>query len=509
LLESFRKGQRWLTLIFVSVIGLVFVFFFGSGGSGFGPATPGGNTVVQLDDVKLTNSDFFRERRNTESRLRQQLGEAYDQVGADRYLDSQALSTLINSVVLAAAADDMGLHVTTDEVRRVVQTFPAFIDQDGRFSPVAFNNFAEREYGTQREFIRSFTRSLLGQKLIQVLGSQTTVSDAEIDLQTRYELDEVRIAYVALDDTLLPDGESVTDEELEAYAVANENDLRARFNERFEELSTPERLQARHILVQLSSEATEEEVVEARARAESAHARVVAGEDFAVVASEVSEDAGTSASGGDLGLFARGENDPALDEAAFALEPGGLSEVVRSPYGFHVIRVDEKQAAVDATFETARNGLAQEGATLDRARELAEINSQALAERVTEGNSLEDAARLAGLTLERPPGLKRRPDGFVPGLGAAGDLLTTAFILEAGQSSPEIFDIGGRRVLIQVLERNLADEETVLAQRADRRADVLTEKQNRTLDAWLGQYRRDLERSGRLFVNAELAIGNS
>jgi len=509
LLESFRKGQRWLTLIFVSVIGLVFVFFFGSGGGGFGPASPTGNTIVRLDDVHLTSRDFSREKQSVESRLRQQLGDSYDQIGADRYLDSQALSTMINAVVLAAAAEEMGLHVTTDEVRRVVQTFPAFIDSEGRFSPIAFNNFAEREYGTQREFIRSFTRSLLGQKLIQVLASQTAVSDAEIDLQTRYELDEIRIAYVALDDAALPAGETVSDAEIEIYSAAHEDALRAAFNERFETLSSPERIHARHILALVGTEASEDEEAEARSRAESARARVAAGEDFAAVAAELSEDAGTSATGGDLGFFARGDNDPVLDDAAFALEVGGLSEVVRSAYGFHVVQVDERQPAVEATFESARLELATEEATRERAVERAEARSQELADAIDQGANLEDAARNAGLTLERPPGLRRRGDGFVPGLGAAEDLLTTAFTLEAGQSSPEIFDVGGRRVLIQVLERNLADEETVAATRAERRRQVLVDKQNRTIEGWLAEYRRDLERSGRLLINAELALGSS
>lgn len=509
MLESFRKGQRWLTLIFVSVIGLVFVFFFGSGGSGFGPGTPTGDTIIQLDDIQLTSRDYAREKQNTETRLRQQLGDAYDQIGADRYLDSQALSTMINAVVLAAAAEEMGLHVTTDEVRRVVQTFPAFIDSEGRFSPVAFNNFAEREYGTQREFIRSFTRSLLGQKLIQVLISQTTVSDAEIDLLTRYDLDEVRIAYVALDETTLPAGEILADEDLEAYSVAHEADLRTTFNERFDSLSTPERVRARHILVLVDPDASEEEIEKARARAESAQARITGGEDFAAVAAELSDDSGTAASGGELGPFARGDNDAALDDAAFALEVGGLSELVRSPYGFHIVQLDERLPAVEATFDSSRTELAREGATRKRALEIAETRSRALAESVTNGSSLEEAARLSELTLERPPGLKRRPDGFVPGLGAAEDLLTTAFTLATGESSPEIFDLGDRRVLIQVVEKILADEQAIAAERAERRERTLIDKQNLTLDAWLGRYRRDLERSGRLSINAELAIGKS
>lgn len=508
LLESFRKGQRWLTLIFVSVIGLVFVFFFGSGGSGLGPSSPTGDTIVQLDDVQLSTRDFSREQQNTELRLRQQLGDAYDQIGADRYVDSQALSSMINGVVLAAAAEDMGLHVTTDEVKRVVQTIPSFIDAEGRFSPVAFNNFAEREYGTQRAFIRSFTRSLLGQKLIQLLTSQTTVSDAEIDLQTRYELDEVRIAYVALDDAELPADMTVSDEEIEAFAAEHEDELRTTFNDRFETLSSPERVHARHILVLVGPDATQEEEAAARARAESARTRITAGESFESVAAEVSEDAGTASEGGDLGVFARGDNDPTLDGAAFALEVGAVSEVIRTPFGFHVVQVDEKLPAVDATFESSRTQLALEGARLEKARQLAETRAQELVAAIEAGTSLEAAAAEAELSIERPPAIKRRPDGFIPGLGAASEVMTTAFTLPEGASSAEIFDVDGRRVLIQVLERNRASQDEVIAERAERRERVLVEKQNRTLDAWLSDYRRDLEAEGRLQINAETALGN-
>ncbi len=507
MLESFRKGQRWLTLIFVSVIGLVFVFFFGVGGS-FGPPTPTGNSIVELDDIQLTSRDFGREQQQTEARLRAQLGDAYDQVGADRYVDSQALSSLINNAVLATAAREMGLHVTKDEVRRVVQASPAFIDAEGRFSPAAFNNFAQREYGTQRSFIRHFTRTLLGQKLVQLLASQTTVSDAEVDLATRFDLEEVRIAYVVLDETRLPDGETISDEMIEAYANENEEALRATFAEREEALSSPERVRARHLLVLVPADASDEEEEAARARAEAARARIEAGEAFAAVASEVSEDVGTKAEGGDLGLFAHGDNDPAVDAAAFALEPGELSQVVRSSYGFHVIQVDEKQPAEPADFARSRLDLAREAVSAERARELAITRGDALARRILDGASLEDAAREEGLSLERTVAFKRRPDGFIPGLRAAPDMMTTAFTLEAGATSSEVFDLGGRRALLQVIERNAPDADTIASERTERRPQVLTQKQNERIDTWLTDYRRELERSGRLLVNAELALGS-
>lgn len=502
-----RRGQRWLTLIFVSAIGVVFVFFLGTGG-GIGPATPSGNAIVQLDEVRLTQIDLGRERASLEDRLRAELGDAYEQIGADKFLDSQALSQLINQVVLARAAEDLGLMVTKEELRRVVQSFPAFIDQEGRFDPEAFDAFAQDQFGSQRAFMEYFSRDLLRQKLVQLLAGQTSISDAELDLHIRYELEDVNLAYVAFDKTQLPAGETLSDEDAEAYAVAHEAELRTLFGEREAELSTPERIRGRHILIGVASDAAEAEVALAREKAQKARDRVVAGEDFALVAEAVSTDSATASQGGDLGVFARGLFDPALDEGAFSLAAGGVSEVVRSSHGFHVIRVEEKLAAEPATFEGHRLALARDGATRERASRRAEEQSAALAEAVRAGKTLEDAAREAGLTLERPIGVKRRPDGFVPGLGAAEQVLETAFTLEPGQSSPEVFDLPDKKVLIQALARTRLDETRLVAERAGRREQARSQKQNETVQAWLDDYRTRLERSGRLLVNSELALGS-
>jgi peptidyl-prolyl cis-trans isomerase D len=513
LLDSFRKGQRWLTLIFVSVIGLVFVFFLGVGG-GFGPSTPTGSAIVQLDDVRLGSRDFAREKYNTEARLRQELGESYDQLGADRYVDSQALGSLINSVILSTAAEEMGLQVTQDELRRVVQANPLFIDGDGRFSPEAFDRFAEYEYGSQRAFIQSYTRSLLGQKLVWLLIGQTTLSDAEVDLLSRYELEEVRLAYVSLDAGTLPAAEALEDDAIEAYSNSHEAELKTLYElqalngQPGDDFSEPERVRARHILILAAQDASVEDESEARDRAEAAHDRIVAGEDFSIVAGEVSEDVGTAQNGGDLGLFARGDNDPVLDEAAFSLEPGAISDVVRSTYGFHLIRVDEKIAPVVASFESSRLALARQQATEAAALDRANRIGDALAAALASGSSLEDAAPAQGISVDRTPGVKRRNDGFIPGIGPAKELLAAVFTLEEGESSPEIFELAGRRVLIQVLERSNPSVETIAAARSARRKRDLAGKQNLILQTWINDYRSRLELSGRLKVNAELALGS-
>jgi peptidyl-prolyl cis-trans isomerase D len=507
LLESFRKGQRWLTFIFVSVIGLVFVFFFGTGG-GLQGSTPTGNAIVELDDVRLTSIDLAREKERTEAELRGRLGDSYDEVGADRYIDSQALNTLLNNVVFAAAAEDLGLHVTKDELRQIVQSSAGFVDDQGRFDPEAFDFFARRNFGNQRLFIQYFTRQLLQQKLVQLLASQTDVSDSEIDLVTRYEGEEVRIAFVGFDPNVLPDGLEITEAEVEAYAAEHTGELEMLYEQRAAELAIPERVRARHILIRLAEDAPSELEEAARESANAARERLVAGEEFEIVSAELSQDAGTADKGGELGLFARGRNDAALDDAAFALEVGGLSDLVRSPYGFHIIRVDEKLAAETPSFAEHRNALARESIEQARARELADQRSAELVAAIQAGTSLEDAARAAGLTLERPAAIRRRSDGYIAGLGAATEAMNAAFSLPAGQSSSEIYDVGGRKVLIQVLERTEPSPEEIETARSSRREQLLLQKQNQVISAWLADFRLRLEESGRLRVNAELALGS-
>ena len=192
--------------------------------------------------------------------------------------------------MLAEAARELGLQVTKDEIRRVVQSSPGFIDEEGRFNPEAFDRFAQDNFGSQRTFMETFTRDLLGQKLVQLLAGQTTISDAELDLRIRYDLEEVRLAFVAFDKNQLTADEAVPETDVEAYATAHDGELRELFAAREVDLSLPERVHARHILVAVASDAAEADLTSAREKAQAARDRILAGEDFAAVAQEISAD---------------------------------------------------------------------------------------------------------------------------------------------------------------------------------------------------------------------------
>src|SRR5690606_1837387 len=108
---------------------------------------------------------------------------------------------------------------------------------------------------------------------------------------------------------------------------------------------------ASHVLVRIDEDTNDEQ---ARERIESLGQRIESGEDFAAVAREGSEDPGSAAQGGDLGWVERGLMVPAFEEALFALDPGKVSDPVKTEYGYHLIRVDEVEAGHAETYEEAR-----------------------------------------------------------------------------------------------------------------------------------------------------------
>lgn len=137
----------------------------------------------------------------------------------------------------------------------------------------------------------------------------------------------------------------VADDEMKKYYTEHEKDF----------LLT-ESARARHIFIQLSAKASEEEKLTARKKAEEILARLKKGEAFAKVAQETSEDADTAKNGGELGLLTPGKtNSEEFEKAAFALKSGETSEIVQSPFGFHIIKADEKTEKRTATFDESKS----------------------------------------------------------------------------------------------------------------------------------------------------------
>ena len=157
-----------------------------------------------------------------------------------------------------------------------------------------------------------------------------------------------------------------------------EKDAKAYYDKNPDLFKSPEQVKARHILIQVPKEASEEEKKKLKEKADEVLKKVKAGEDFAKLAADTSDDPGTKSKGGELGFFSKGSMVPAFEQAAFALKPGEVSELVETEFGFHVIKVDEKKEAVSEPFETIKEKVTKQVLREKQEAKVTEFVEQAL-----------------------------------------------------------------------------------------------------------------------------------
>lgn len=139
---------------------------------------------------------------------------------------------------------------------------------------------------------------------------------------------------------------NVSDEDVRQYYEANK-----------EKFKTPEQVRVRHILVHVSSKASDEDKKKAKEKIMVLRERVIKGEDFAKLASEYSDDPGTKKKGGDTDYFARGKMVKPFEAAAFSLKPGEISDIVETKFGYHIIKVEDHKGARTMGLEEVKSAI--------------------------------------------------------------------------------------------------------------------------------------------------------
>ncbi|MFQ5382846.1 MAG: peptidylprolyl isomerase [Dehalococcoidia bacterium] len=142
--------------------------------------------------------------------------------------------------------------------------------------------------------------------------------------------------------------------EIAPRASVSEAEKKKFYEENSEKMKRPEQARVSHILVKVEPEAPPEARAQAKKKAEDLRRRVEAGEEFAAVARESSDDPGTKAQGGNLSWVSRGQTVPAFEEAAFALKPDEMSGVVETQFGYHIIKLFERKPAESIPYEEAQ-----------------------------------------------------------------------------------------------------------------------------------------------------------
>jgi peptidyl-prolyl cis-trans isomerase D len=504
MLRILRTGPGWLMAVLVFTVATLLVVFLGLQGPSRRAARQ--DQVVKVGPYEFGFAEFERTRQNRERMIQAQVGDKYDPHAMGDMLDNLAAHDLVELALLAISAQDLGLQVTTREIEQHVLAEPGFRTKEGKFERAAFEAYTQHEYGSQRAFMAEYRLRLLASKLYSVLQQQPEVSEGEAREAARRDLEQAQIAF-ALPGAGKGDPPEITADAIAAAIASRGEEIAKIYQEKGDEFNRPERVRARHILRTVAPNAPAEEVERAHQEIQAAAERIAKGEAFEAVAAELSQDPGSKNRGGDLGFFARGQMLKEFEDAAFALTPGQISEPVKTSFGFHLIRLEERQEALVRPLESVRDEIARELLMREALRERSHKRAEELAEAVRGGQTLEAAAKQSEIPVQHSGWLTRQ-HAFVAGLGNSPDVVAAAFVLAPG-SAPRIFEVGDGYALVQVVERKDAAPDQVDALVDKKREELLAAKREARITAWIDARRTALEKSGDLVVNTQAIRGGS
>jgi peptidyl-prolyl cis-trans isomerase D len=313
---------------------------------------------------------------------------------------------------------------------------------------------------TTSDFEDNLRRALLIEKLRNAVTGWMTVSDSEVADEYRRRNEKVKLDVVPLTADAFRSQVSVSDEDLNAYFEKNkenyrigekrrvryalvdvdqvrqqvkvpENEIEAFYKQNIAQYSTPEQVAASHIL--LKTEGKDEEAV--RKQAEEVAKRAKAGEDFAALAKQFSEDESNNTTGGSLGEFGRGTMVPEFEQAAFAMKPGDVSDPVKTSFGFHIIKVEKNQPATTRPLAEVRAEI-EEQLKWQKAQQEAESIAKSLESQIKTAADLDRLAKERGLHVQDTGAFLR--DEPIDGLGPAPEVSAQAFQLADGAVSPAL-----------------------------------------------------------------------
>lgn len=362
-MREYFKGLKFILVIIVIAFVATSVVYFGTGNTG-GGGTP--NIVGTVNGEEIPTERFRRTQANLieqyERMTRQRLTpEMIERLG----LNQRVMNELVNDTMVVQAAGREGVRVSDDELRTRIQDMREF-QEGGRFSRDRYLRILKQVRLEPGSFEAEMRRQIIRKKIEDLVKDGVKVSDAELREAFSLRNQRVRMAWASIDTTPLMAGVTVPDAELEPYVKAHQaqftrperrriqyvivsasvppqtvsdQDARADYDKNAAEYVQPRQVHAAHILVRVPPVGGSEAENKAKAKVEDVLKRARAGEDFAKLAKETSEDTANAQQGGDLGFVKPGDLVPQFEKAAFALKKGELvPEAVRTPFGYHAIK---------------------------------------------------------------------------------------------------------------------------------------------------------------------------
>jgi peptidyl-prolyl cis-trans isomerase D len=461
MLDRMRRHKGWLKWSLAIVI-LAFIVLYIP--SFLKPDLAGNNDVVaSVEGREITVARFRQAYQRQMQAYRTQFGGNVDERMLKQLgIDQRIVQQMIEEETALAEASRLGIGATDEEVQTRIATMPGLMENGQFIGEQRYRQLLQMQNPplTPHDFEEQIRRGITLEKLQAALTNWITVSDKELEDEYKRRNEKVKLAVVSFPADKFREGLEATDAELSAYYEAHKNDLKIpekrkvkyalvdmqairnriqvspqdvqrNYEDNQQQYSTPEQVRASHIL--LKTEGKDDAAV--KKQAEDLLAKVKAGADFAQLATKYSEDDASKVKGGDLDFFPKGQMVPEFDKAAFSMKVGEISPLVKTQYGYHIIKVTDKKPATTKSLDEVRAQI-EDQIKWDRAQTEAQRTADDVAKSLKTPADLDTVAKARGLTVGES-GLFSK-DEPIAGLGMAPAVAERAFELKDGEVSEAI-----------------------------------------------------------------------
>lgn len=469
-----RHARSWFIKVLLGTVIVVFIFFYG-----FNLWEREASVVASVNGVKIGLRDF---RSYYERMLEAQRAQGAPLTPEQlRLLKEATLDTLVEEMLVVEVGERWGLSVPDAELRDFIVGIPAF-QEEGQFSNERFQFFLRSRGETEEGFARTLRRQLLVRKVEDLIRDCAKVRDDDVKVLQDIFNDRVVLQYVVLGPATFSKDISPTQGEIEGHfkehlsdyripetakvqymrfdpatyadqVEVTEKELEERYQATQQRWKESRQVLARHILLRSTEQDDPKARMTVLQKAENLLKRLKDGEDFAKLAKEHSQDLQTASKGGLLGWKRQGELPEALDKALFdEMSPGQLSErPVKSPEGFHLLKLDEVRAERVKPFAEVKE-LLQKELIQEKAKEQALETAKKAYMEVFKGGEFEKVAKEFHAPVEEPPPIPMQ--GSLKGLQVGEPFRKATFSLKEKDDFSEVVEERIGFLIIRLLERS-------------------------------------------------------